>query len=190
MGEWFTSFDDAWAYFVAREEPLESFYAALPDDPNAAIDGWLIEPPVAVKRGALRVQSELEEVLGLRVVPHHFLHVWLRGTHGPDLDQILELPPFELRFSRLNCFHDALVAEAESDELASVDAPPQFLPHLSLAYVELPIEPAPVRDALVPLRGTPLGSFVVDEILRVRVPIAKSTFLQPWTVTERRTLRR
>ena len=192
MGEWFTSFDDAWASFLAREEPLESFFDEFPDDPEFVTEGWVVVPPPAVKREALRVQPALE-LPELRIVPHHFLHAWLRsvhGGHGPDLEQLLQLTPFEVRVARVNCFHTAVVAEVEADALAGVSAPATFLPHLSLAYVDTPIDPQPVRDAVAPLRDTELGAFVVDELVRVRVPAARTTILQPCAVVERARLRR
>jgi 2'-5' RNA ligase len=183
VGEWFTSFDDAWEAFLRRDEPLESFWDGFADDPDTVIDAWLIVPPADVKRAALRVQGELEEVRGLRIVPHDFLHVAL--PHGAEFDG-----PFEVSVAGVNCFHCAAVAEVASPALDRLDAPETFLPHLSLAYVEAPIDPAPVRDVLAPIRATELGSFVVEEIVRVRVPAAKATILDPWTVVERMRLRR
>ena len=185
MGDWFTSFDDAWSAFLRRDVPLESFWDEFADDPEAVLDGWLIVPPPELKRAALRVQGGLEELAGLRLVPHDFLHVAL--PHG---DEVLELEPFEVVVARVNCFPRAVVAEVESAALDGLDAPATFLPHLSLAYVEAPIDPGPVRELLEPLRATELGSFVVDEIVGVRVPAAKSTVLSPWTVVERTSLRR
>jgi hypothetical protein len=183
--DWFTSFDDAWAAFLCRDGALESFWDGLADDPGAVLEAWLIVPPHELKRAVLRVQGTLEEVAGLRVVPHHFLHVSL-----PHDDAVLELEPFEVAVARLNCFPRAIVAEVESAALDGLDAPATFLPHLSLAYVEAPIDPGPVREVLEPLRATELGSFVVGEIVRVAVPAAKSTVLSPWTVVERTSLRR
>jgi hypothetical protein len=193
VGEWFTSFDDAWSSFLVRDEPLEPFFDRFPDDPSFVAEGWVIVPPPEVNRAALRVEGELEGLAGLTIVPHHFLHVWLwlRGDHdGPDLDQLLELPPFEVSLARLNCFHDAVVAEVESEELDRVDAPDTFLPHLSLAYAREPVDPGPVRETLLPLRDTALGTFVVDELVRVSLPAGRATILQPWTVVERFSLRR
>jgi hypothetical protein len=190
VGEWFTSFDDAWSSFLVRDEPLEPFFDAFPDDPSFVAEGWVIVPPPEVKRAALLVEGELEGLAGLTIVPHHFLHVWLRGDHGPDLEQLLELPPFEVSLARVNCFHDAVVAEVESEELDGLDAPDTFLPHLSLAYPREPLDPGPVRETLLPLRDASLGTFVVDELVRVSVPAGRATLLQPWTVVERFSLRR
>jgi len=183
VGEWFTSFEDAWEAFLRREEPLESLWDDLADDPDATVDAWVIVPPPDVKRAALRVQGELEPVPGLRIVPHHFLHVAL--PHAHELEA-----PFEVSVDRVNCFHDAVVAEVASEALAELDAPETFLPHLSLAYVERPVDSGPVRETLAPLRGSVLGAFAVDEVVRIRVPWAKSTVLEPWTVVERLSLRR
>ena len=185
MGEVFTTFEQAWAHFLAREQPLESFWNRLSDDASATLELWLVVPPPEVKRQALRVQGPLEGVLGLRIVPHDFLHITL-----PDavVDALAERSPFELRCPRLNCFPVAVVSEVESDTLQALAAPPTFLPHLSLAYVELPIDAGIVRDTIAPLRDPGLGSFVVDELMRVRIPASKATFLQPWTVVERLSL--
>jgi hypothetical protein len=189
VGEWFTSFDDAWSSFLTRTEPLESFFDEFPDDSSFVAEAWLVVPPAEIKREAGRLQAKLEGIPGLVIVPHHFLHISL-GDNGPDLDQLRDLNPFELSIAKPNCFHTAVVAEVASDELDGVDAPGTFLPHLSLAYVERPIAADPVRRTLIPQRDASLGTFVVDELVRVRVPAGRTTVLQPWTVVERASLRR
>jgi hypothetical protein len=181
----FTSFDDAWSSFLARDEPLESFWSALPDDATFTVDRWLVIPTPGVKRAALRVQGALEDVVGLQIVAHDYLHV----TLGALLPDALGDEPFEVRFPRLNCFPSAVVAEVESDVLDEVDVP-TFLPHLSLAYVERAIDPRPLHDVLVPMRHADLGSFTVEELVHVRIPAAKTTFLQPWAGIDRVSLRR
>ena len=143
----------------------------------------MIVPPPELKRAVLRVQGALEDSPGLRIVPHHFLHVSLPHVH--ELEE-----PFEVSVARVNCFPAAVVAEVGSETLDALDAPKTFLPHLSLAYVERPVEAGPVRTIVAPLRDTAFGSFVVDEVVRVRVPAAKATILEPWTVAERLSLRR
>jgi hypothetical protein len=190
VGEWFTSFDDAWSSFLARTEPLESFFEEFPDDPSSLAEGWLIVPPPKIKQEAMRLQVELEGIPGIVAVPEHFFHVWLRGEHGPDLEPLLELGPFSLSLARLNCFHTAVVAEVDSPGLERLDASDTFLPHLSLAYVRTPLAAQPVREAVVPFRDHSLGTFIVDELVRVRLPAGRTTVLQPWTVVERASLRR
>jgi 2'-5' RNA ligase len=155
----------------------------LPDDADAFVDAWVIVPPPELKRAVLRVQGALEDAPGLRIVPHHFLHVSL--PHAHELEKL-----FEVSVARVNCFPAAVVAEVESETLDALDAPETFLPHLSLAYVERPVEPGPVRAIVEPLRDTVFGPFLVDEVVRVRVPAAKATILEPWTVAERLSLRR
>jgi hypothetical protein len=185
MGEWFTSFDDAWDHFLARDEPLESFFDQFEDDPDAVAEGWVIVPSPAVKREALRVQGVLEQVPGLELVPHHFLHVWIRGTsHGPDPEELAETAPFELGYRRLACFHTAVVVEAVSDAFDRVDAPPTFLPHMTLAVVRGAPDPGPIRDAVVPLRDVELGRDAVRQLARVRFPCSATTVLEPWTVLD------
>ena len=185
MGEWFTSFEDAWAHFVARDEPLESFFDQFEDEPGVEAEGWLIVPSPDVKREALRVQAALEDVAGLELVPHHFLHVWIRGTsHGPDPSELAEEAPFELEYRGLTCFHTAVVVEAWSEAFDRVSAPPTFLPHMTLAVVRGEPDPEPVRAAVVPLRDVALGSQVVRQLVRVRFPAAKTTVLQPWSVID------
>ena len=190
MGEWFTSFDDAWSSFSARTEPLESFFDEFPDDPSSLAEGWVIVPPPAIKHEAMRLQAELAGIPELVAVPEHFFHVWLRGEHGPDLEPLLELGPFSLSLARVNCFHTAVVAEVDWEGVERLDAPDPFLPHLSLAYVDTPLAAQPVREALVPLRELSLGTFIVDELVRVRLPAGRTTVLQPWAVVERASLRR
>ncbi len=187
MGEFFTSFDDAWSDFLVREEPLESFFDEFPDDPELFAEEWLIVPPPEVKRRALLLQGELEDVPGLVLSPHHYLHVSLPGL---DLDGLFALGPFELEFRRVNVFHDGVVVEAVSDLLGGVSAPPTFLPHMTVAVVQGAPEVEPVRSAVLPLRETVLGTASVAELVKVRVPAGRTTMLQPWTVVDRVPLRR
>ena len=183
----FTSFADAWAQFLERDEPLESFWNEFPDDPTAALDVWLVVPPPEVKREALRVQGALEEIGGLRIVPHHFLHLAL-----PDeqVDALAEHGPFAVRCERPELLSGrsrgrGRVRGARRARRA------RNLPSARLARVRRAADPSgPVREALVPLRRTGLGAFEVDELVRARVPAAKATVLQPWTVVERASLRR
>jgi 2'-5' RNA ligase len=189
MGEWFTDFDDAWRSFLTRDEPLESFFEQFPED-EFEIEGWLIVPSRETKRAVAELQRRLDDVDGLEPVPAHFLHVWLRGEHGPDLGQLRALAPFELDYARVNCFHTAVVVEAHSSALEQVDAPAHYLPHLTIAVVRDVPDPEAVRRAVVPLRDTAVGTDLVDELVSIRAPGSQTTVLQPWTVVERLALRR
>ena len=188
MGDLFTTFDDAWQHFLAREEPLESFYDQFPDEETDG-EGWLVVPPPEVKREVLRLQAELEDVPGLEPIPHHFLHVWLGGRQGLDIEQLTEAGPFELAYPHVGCFHTAVFVEAHSERFEEVEAPEDYLPHLTIAVMRDAPDVGPVRDAVVPLRDADVGTVVVDEIVYARFPLSKTTVLQPWTVVERRSLR-
>ena len=180
MGRFFTSFDEAWSAFLQREEPLEDFYAPFPDEPDATVDAWLLVPGPAVTRAALDLQRAFANLPWLVMIPEHFLHVSLRD----DVDWT-QAPPLTLRYARVNCFHDAVVAEVQCDELRRFVGDPLFLPHLSVAYVAEPREPGAVREALVGVRDSVLGEETASEVLRCRVPVSKATLLQPWQVLER-----
>ena len=39
MGRLFTSFDEAWAFFLGRTEALERFYGQFPDDEEFVAEG-------------------------------------------------------------------------------------------------------------------------------------------------------
>jgi hypothetical protein len=189
VGELFTSFDAAWSHFLQRSEPLESFFDQFPEDEAYELDGWLIIPPPDVKREALRLQGSLEEVAALEPIPHHFLHVWLRGASGVDVEALADGEPFRLAYSKVNCFHTAVVVEAHAARLGEVAAPPEFLPHMTIAVIRGEPDAEPVRDAVLPLRDADLGATVVDELTHVRMPASRTTVLQPWTVSGRRALR-
>lgn len=188
MSVLFTSFDDAWEHFLARDEPLESFFDQFPEEDTEG-EGWLIVPPPEVKREVLRLQGKLEEIAALDLSPHHFLHVWLGPQHGPDIEALAEGGPFELAYRNVGCFPTAVFVEAHAERFDEVDAPDTYLPHLTIAVVRGAPDVRPVRDAVVRLRDVDLGRVVVDELAYVRFPLSRSTVLQPWTVIERRPLR-
>ena len=179
MGEYFTSFDDAWRAFLARTLPLESFYDEFS---GGAFDGevWVIEPTPEVKRAALRVQGELEPFDFLELVPHDFLHVAVPDAAARAFDA-----PLDLGYVGVTCFHPAVVAEVDAPALHALDPTPTFLPHLSLAYVPRPAPPDDLRRVLEPLHETSLGRQRVHELLRVHVKLSREGGLQPWTVVDR-----
>ena len=63
MATLFTSFEDAWSDFLARTDPLESFFDQFPDDEEFVAEGLLVVPPGDVKRAAQRVQEALARAL-------------------------------------------------------------------------------------------------------------------------------
>jgi 2'-5' RNA ligase len=190
IGDPFSDFGEAWAAFVAREE-LESFYANLPEDEDATLDVWLIEPPEAVKRAAAELQSAFAHLRWIVPTPFHFLHVMIAHDTGVEPPVVA---PFEVRYRRVNCFDDAVIVEAEGDGLWQLARGLRevafFLPHVSIGYVHRPGAQGQLRDALTPLREIELGMQQVDEVLRCRVPVSRTTILQPWRVLKRVRLRR
>jgi hypothetical protein len=178
-GRLFESFDEAWADFLAREEPLESFYDEFTGGSFAG-EVWLVAPPPEVKRAALLVQSELEQFDFLDVVPHHFLHVALSDAVVERLET-----PVDLEYANVTCFHTAVVAEVHAPELRALDPAATFLPHLTLAVVKRPVPPHELRESLVPMRGSALGTQRLEEVLRVHVELSAETGLEPWSVRER-----
>jgi 2'-5' RNA ligase len=126
------------------------------------------------------VQGELEGFDFLELVPHDFLHVAVRDAAAREF-----AAPFDLSYARVNCFHTAVVAEVDAPELRALDPDPQFLPHMSLAYVRRPAQPDELRAALEPLRETSFGRQRADELLRVHVELSRERGLEPWTVVDR-----
>lgn len=197
MGKLFTSFDEAWSYFLERREPLEWFFGDFPDDEESVAEGWLVEAPPEIKQGALGLQSDLARLDWLTPVPDHFLHVWLAGpvTMGNAPDRWAESAPFEVEFRRVNCFHSAVVVEASGDGFAllvkrsSLD-PSTFLPHMTIAVTREARDPSALRNALVPRRDIDFGRAVATAAKLVRFPAARTTLFRPWEVLRTVTFRR
>lgn len=190
MGDFFTSFEETWAFFIERDEPLEDFFASLPDE-EAYLTTWLALPGEIAAAEASAVQERLEGIGDLRLVPEHFLHVSL-GSHEAQLDvarrRLSGFGSFDAEFGPVNCFHDAVVLEVSSDRIAdlALALEPErdleyFLPHLSLGYFEGP-PVGSIRERLVSLREREPVAETISELHLCVVPIARSEILSPWTV--------
>jgi len=175
VGELFHSFEDAWAYFVARHEPLESFWAGLSDDPDELLRLWLIIPPDEVKAAVRAVQASFRGLDWIAPLPEYFLHV----SAGASAADWSSLAPFPISYRRANCFHDAIIVEAHAD---GAFLPPPFLPHLSIGYFRRPESAEGLREAVLPFRDVELGTGMVEEVVLCDVPIGKTTFFEPWRV--------
>jgi hypothetical protein len=178
IGELFHSYEEAWASFLAREEPLESFWDALPHELDASARCWLIIPPLDVKEAVREVQGAFRDLDWVAPVARDFLHVSAPSSAAAWGD----VTPFAITYDRVNCFHDAVIVEAHAEGGPFPPAP--FLPHLSIGYFRRAAEPAALRDVLVPLREVELGAGVVEEVVVCDVPIAKSRFFEPWDVVD------
>ena len=167
MGEPFTSFEDSWEYFLRRSEPLEDFFAGLEEDVDATLDGWLVEPPASVKRAAAGIQAALSHLDWLVPVPDHFLHVWvgLRDTIGDAWRSWGAVEPFTIAYTRVNCFHSAVVVEVDGPLRPLVagmpNDTPDFLPHMTIGVARQAAAPDELRDVLRGLRDSKLGEQVV-----------------------------
>jgi 2'-5' RNA ligase len=163
----------------------------LPSEEGATLDVWLLVPSEPVKAAAQGIQRAFAHLDWLEPAPPHFLHVTI-GHDGPA--SFAGIEPFEIAFRRVNCFAEAVVVEVEGGgprHLAErIRDTEYFLPHLSLAYVRRGHSPDELRETLQGLRDMELGQQRVDEAILCRVPIARATILQPWTVLGREQLRR
>jgi hypothetical protein len=188
VGELFSSFEESWRYFLQRTEPLEGFFDDFPDDEDAFLEGWLVEPSDEVKEAAKPIQGSLSRFPWLSPVPDHFLHVWIGLGHriGDAWEGWRELESFPVEYARVNCFHAAVVVEVSGGPLRQLVAGtpndlPTFLPHMTVAVTREPASPEPLRDVLMPLRDTVLGRQVVGELKRVRFPAGRRTLYRPWS---------
>jgi hypothetical protein len=173
----FESFDEAWGYFLGRRQPLEDFFAAVPNEEFEG-EAWVIEPPAAVKAAATELQRPLQRFDWLRLVPSHFLHVTLPGAAGV-------VPPPELEYRRVTCFHDAVAVEVDAPALKRLYPRTTFLPHLTLAITTRPAPPDELREVLRPLRDAHVGAQTVTEVLHVSFPFSRERLFEPWAVRER-----
>ncbi len=180
VGRFFESFDEAWAYFLARDEPLEDFYADFPTAEFEA-EAWVIEPSAAVKAAAVELQRPLARIGWLQLLPAHFLHVSLPmpGT------ELRGKGPFELEYRRVSCFHEAVVVQVSAPSLRALHPRTTFLPHLTLAITTREAPPDELRDVAVGMREAELGREEATEAIRIAFPFSRERFLEPWTVRER-----
>lgn len=204
MGELFTSFAASWQYFLQRGEPLEVFGDQFSESPGV-LAGWYIAFDPALGPEMEHVQHALRPVAWLQPYPVAMQHIWLGsigwGTSWPSevidgwlahgREVLCGLRSFAVTYPRLNCFHNAIVAEVKDEggqlaelakRLGSDENLATFLPHLAVALPTEAGDPQELRDALVPLRETSLGQQAVETIRLGLVPLRRHDVLQPWTV--------
>ena len=189
-GRLFSSFEDAWAAFLSREEPLEDFVGSLPVE-ESFLSVWHAPPGEPAAAEAAAVQAGLAGLPDLRLTPGHWLHVSLAVGSVADAVSVGErlrgFGSFEATYGPVNCFHEALVLEARSERFAelvrAVDPGRDltfFLPHLSVAYVDGTPAPAPFRERMLPLRDRPPIRDRVSQVALCVVPIARDLVLSSW----------
>src|SRR6266478_9938074 len=90
VGRFFTSFDEAWQFFVKRDDELEDFFAAFPLDDHFLL-GWLLQLDPRLLPAATEVQRSFSHLDWITLQPEHFLHVWLGSVafapHRPTVDE-------------------------------------------------------------------------------------------------------
>jgi hypothetical protein len=57
-----------------------------------------------------------------------------------------------------------------------------YLPHLTIGIMKGENDPAPLREALIPLRDLGLGKHRVSEARLCLIPASRTTILNPWKV--------
>lgn len=138
MGRFFSDFDEAWEYFLARPDPLEWFFGDFSEDEAFVAEAWVIVPPAEIKRAAVDIQRALAPFHWLAPIPEDFLHVAIgltsaleehpRGMRGSGA--------FEAAYQRVNCFHSGVVVEVRAPRLLDLVADTRmdvstFLPHMT-----------------------------------------------------------
>ena len=192
MGRFFSSFEEAWEAFLVREEPLEDFFGSFPEE-EAYLTMWLAPPGAAACTEAAGVQRELSGLAGLVLTPRHWLHVSLGAGSESELEAVRErlhgFGSFEAEYGPATCFHEAHVLEVRSERFAelarTIDVQKdlaEFLPHLSIAYVEGRPPQGPSREALASLRERPPIRDLVSEVQLCIVPVARGNLFDPWRV--------
>jgi hypothetical protein len=179
-GQLFESFDEAWAYFLQRREPLEDFYADFPAEEFEG-DAWVIEPSAAIKAAAAELQRPLAAFDWLQLLPGHFLHVSLpiAGT------ELRGRGPFELEYRGVTCFHETVVVQVAAPSLQALHPETTFLPHMTLAITTREAPADELRHVVVAMREAFLGREEATEALHIVFPFSRQRFLEPWTIRER-----
>jgi hypothetical protein len=192
VGRFFSSFEEAWEAFLVREEPLEDFFGSFPDE-EAYLTMWLAPPGAAACAEAAVVQRELSGLVGLVLTPRHWLHVSLGPGSESELEAVRErlhgFGSFDAEYGPATCFHEAHVLEVRSARFAelarTIDAQKdlaEFLPHLSIAYVEGRPPPGPSREVLASLRDRSPIRDLVSEVQLCVVPVGRGSLFDPWRV--------
>jgi hypothetical protein len=129
MSRLFTSFDEAWQFFLNRQGDLDDFFASFPEQ-DRFLMGWLLRFDNALLPSARDVQRVFSHLGWVTPLPEHFLHIWIGGVsfgpRGPRAEEIdvavgraqrawANTSAFDVHYRRVNCFHSAIVVEVEGD---------------------------------------------------------------------------
>jgi 2'-5' RNA ligase len=211
VGRYFATFDEAWSFFLTREEPLEDFFEQSPEHDSYVLC-WLLafdEALVARIRTAQRSFAALEWITPQ---PEHFLHTSIAAVavspEVPSPEAIASaaerarrawsgVQRFDVHYRRVNCFHDAVVVEVtgagpktlverlvDAGAVDTVD-PKLFLPHVTIGAFNRRGNPSALRHPLLQIRNLDVGTQQVLEATLCVVPASRRTILTPWTVVAR-----
>lgn len=219
MPQLFTSFEEAWGFFLDRRDPLEDFFEQFPEE-DLFLLGWLIRFDQQLIPAVRDVQAAFSHLEWVVPQPAHFLHAWLGGgaflRQRPTAQEVAsavqqaerswkETSGFDATYHRINCFHTAVVVEVEGEgprllveKLVEDDywgkvqiegALPlprmrmeTYLPHVTIGSLKGANDPGLLREALIPLRESKLGSLRMGEASLCLMPASRTTILSPWEV--------
>jgi hypothetical protein len=211
MGRYFTDFEEAWQFFLTRDEPLEDFFAPFPGHESYVLC-WLLGFDAGLLPRVRTAQHAFAALSWITPQPEHFLHTSIASvavsSRPPTADEITGaaerarrawsgVQPFEVRYRRVNCFHDAVVVEvagagpktlvARLVDAGAVDTvdPELFLPHVTIGAFNERGDASTLRHALVPIRELDVGAQKVVAADLCVVPASRATILTPWTVVAR-----
>jgi hypothetical protein len=202
MNRRFTSFDDAWRFFLNRQDEMESFFDDLPEQPSYLL-AWLLRLDDEACASAVEAaQRAFSHLAWITPQPRHFLHTSIaavsvapRPPSQGEIDVAIQraqqawtsIGSFAVRYRRINCFHSAVVVEVEGDGprtlAAAAGAPTEtFLAHLTIGSVHEPHDATALRDALIPLREADIGGERITQASLCVIPASRSTVLDPWEI--------
>jgi 2'-5' RNA ligase len=211
VGRYFATFEEAWSFFLTREEPLEEFFGRLPDH-ESYILCWLLPFERSLVPRIQTAQRSFAALEWIDPQPEHFLHTSIAAVavspRRPTADEITAaaeaarrawsgVQPFDVHYRRVNCFHDAVVVEVSGDgpktlverlvDEGAVDTvdPEVFLPHVTIGAFNERADASALRHALTQIRDLDVGRQRVGEATLCLVPASRSTILSPWEIVGR-----
>jgi 2'-5' RNA ligase len=211
VGRYFATFEEAWSFFLTRDEPLEEFFGQLPDR-ESFILCWLLPFDRRLVPRIRTAQGSFAALEWITPQPEHFLHTSIAAVavspRPPTADEITAaaeaarrawsgVKPFHVHYLRVNCFHDAVVVEVSGEgpktlverlvDEGAVDTvdPEVFLPHVTIGAFNERGNASALRHRLTQIRDLDVGTQQVLEAQLCVVPAARTTILTPWTVAAR-----
>jgi 2'-5' RNA ligase len=211
VGRYFATFEEAWSFFLTRDEPLEEFFGQLPDH-ESYILCWLLPFERSLVARIRMAQGTFAALKWIAPQPEHFLHTSIaavavsrRPPTGGEIAAAVEaarrawsgMQPFAVHYRRVNCFHDAVVVEVSGDgpktlverlvgerAVDTVD-PDVFLPHVTIGAFSERGDASALREALKPIRDLDVGVQHICEATLCLVPASRGTILSPWETVGR-----